>query len=70
VHEAGLVVPRPRCALGAGDQLGQLVDGAAHEPARKRIPARGEPYEVGWVRNAKPYCSNITLTVIERRYVR
>jgi hypothetical protein len=41
-------------------------------------PTRAEPaataaesgYEVGWVRNAKPYCSNITLAVIERRYVR
>jgi hypothetical protein len=43
---------------------------ATREPARKRIPARGEPYEVGWVRNAKPYCSNITLAVLERGYVR
>ena len=29
-----------------------------------------EPYEAGWIRNRKPYCSNIALAAIERRYTR
>jgi hypothetical protein len=29
-----------------------------------------ETYEVGWIRNRKPYCSNITSAVIEHRYAR
>src|SRR5262249_39397195 len=28
---------------------------------------RGRTYEVGWIRNVKPYCSNMALAVIERR---
>ena len=27
-------------------------------------------YEVGCIRNVKPYCSNIALAVIERKYAR
>ena len=30
----------------------------------------GHTYEAGWSRNVKPYCSNIALAVIERRYAR
>src|SRR5215813_8335709 len=30
---------------------------------------RGHTYEAGWIRNVKPYCSNIALAIIERRPV-
>jgi hypothetical protein len=30
----------------------------------------GHTYDIGRIRNSKPYCSNIALAVIERRYAR
>ena len=30
----------------------------------------GHTYDIGRIRNSKPYCSNIALAVIERRYTR
>ena len=64
--------------------VGQSVDHIRRAVARSITPGTwtytwvrtsnnkksGHTYDIGRIRNSKPYCSNIALAVIERRYTR